>query len=61
MIFSSSFCSTYPQFVPEGVLANILGVTLIILAGFVLFVVTNSGYKRGNTQEEQVSLIHGQN
>ena len=41
-----------------GQLGNVLGITLIILAGTVMFVVTNSAFKRVDTDEERVSLMN---
>ena len=35
-----------------------MSVILILLAGTVMFVVTNSAFKKVNTGEEQVSLIN---
>jgi len=37
---------TYPQFVPEGILANSLGMVLILFAGLVLVIVLSPKYKR---------------
>ncbi|XP_058948279.1 transmembrane ascorbate-dependent reductase CYB561-like [Pocillopora verrucosa] len=47
--------STLPA---AGQLGNVLGITLIILAGTVMFVVTNSAFKRVDTDEERVSLMN---
>lgn len=43
---------TYSTFPAQGVLANILGLLLVLLAGFVVFVVTNPGYKRVDSDEQ---------
>lgn len=51
------FCS-YSALPPQGQLGNVLGVTLVLLAGVVMFVVTNAAFRRINTEEEHVSLIN---
>lgn len=52
------FTKTYPSFLADAQLGNVLGVTLIVLAGMVVFVVTNSAFKRVNAGEEHVSLMN---
>ena len=49
--------ATYPKFVPEGILINILGITIVALAAVVLFVVTNSAYKRVEVHDEHQALM----
>lgn len=53
-----SFNPNYSKLPPVGILGNSLSVTLILLAGTVMFVVTNSAFKKENTGEERVSLIN---
>lgn len=52
-----SFNPNYSKLPPVGKLGNSLSVTLILLAVTVMFVVTNSAFKKVNTVEERVSLI----
>ena len=52
------FCRQYSSLPEQAQTGNVLGVVLIILAGIVVFVVTNSAFKRVNTDEEHVSLIN---
>lgn len=48
---------TYSQFNPEGVLANILGLLLVLFAGIVSYVVTKEEYRRPpNPEEESLSV-----
>ena len=41
-----TFRSTYKNFVAEGVLANVLGLLLIIFGGIVMVVLTKQEFKR---------------
>ncbi|XP_031565848.1 cytochrome b561-like [Actinia tenebrosa] len=52
-----SIKATYSKFVPEGILINVLGVILVLLAAIVMFVVTNSAYKRVENDDEQKALM----
>ena len=52
------FCRKYASLPEQAQIGNVLGVVLVILAGIVVFVVTNSAFKRVNTDEEHVSLIN---
>ncbi|TNM97417.1 hypothetical protein fugu_015573 [Takifugu bimaculatus] len=48
---------TYSQFIPEGVLANVLGVLLVCFGGVVCYVVTKEDYRRPpNPEEESLSV-----
>lgn len=52
------FTKVYAKLPAQAKLGNVLGLTLVVLAGIVVFVVTNSAFKRSNTEEsERVSLI----
>lgn len=48
----------YAKFVQEGILVNVLGMMLVALAGIVMFVVTNSAYKRVENSEERSTLLN---
>lgn len=51
------FRPTYSQFIPEGVLANVLGVLLVCFGGVVCYVVTKEDYRRPpNPEEESLSV-----
>lgn len=52
------FTKVYASLPAQAKLGNALGILLVVLAGTVLFVVTNSAFKRVNTDEERVSLIN---
>lgn len=53
---------TYPKFVAEGVLVNILGLILVTLAALVTYVMTNPAYKRKHSNDaENIELIPGNN
>ncbi|XP_003964313.2 transmembrane ascorbate-dependent reductase CYB561 [Takifugu rubripes] len=48
---------TYSQFIPEGVLANVLGVLLVCFGGVVCYMVTKEDYRRPpNPEEESLSV-----
>lgn len=50
--------TVYRKLPAQAQLGNTLGLTLVVLAGIVVFVVSNSTFKRSNTEEsEHVSLI----
>ena len=52
------FLSVYASLPAQALLGNVLGLTVIVLAGIVVFVVTNDAFKRVDTEEgERVSLI----
>ena len=52
------FFRVYAKLPAQAQLGNTLGLTLVVLAGIVVFVVSNSTFKRSNTEEsEHVSLI----
>ena len=57
-LLSDYFCRVYASLPAQAKLGNALGILLVVLAGTVLFVVTNSAFKRVNTDEERVSLIN---
>ncbi|XP_071399236.1 transmembrane ascorbate-dependent reductase CYB561 [Centroberyx affinis] len=49
---------TYSQFVPEGVLANILGVLLVCFGVLVGYIVTREEYRRPPNPEEESLSVH---
>ena len=52
-------CSpAYSTLPAQAQLGNVLGLLLIVLAGTVLFVVTNAAFRRVDSEEERVSLIN---
>lgn len=52
------FTKVYASLPAQAQLGNVLGLTVIVLAGIVVFVVTNDAFKRVDTEEgERVSLI----
>ena len=52
------FLRVYASLPAQAQLGNVLGLTVIVLAGIVVFVVTNDAFKRVDTEEgERVSLI----
>ncbi|KAM3863756.1 transmembrane ascorbate-dependent reductase CYB561 [Diretmus argenteus] len=53
-----SIMPTYPQFAPEGVLANILGVLLVCFGVLVGYVVTREEYRRPPNPEEESLSVH---
>ena len=56
--FNFFFFRVYAKLPAQAQLGNTLGLTLVVLAGIVVFVVSNSTFKRSNTEEsEHVSLI----
>ena len=51
-------CSpAYSALPSQAQLGNVLGLLLVVLAGTVLFVVTNAAFRRVDPEEERVSLI----
>lgn len=54
------FClrSSYPQFPPEGVLANILGVLLVLFGVLLCYLVTREEYRRPPNPEEEALSVH---
>lgn len=48
----------YKTLPAQAQLGNVLGLVLVILAGTVLFVVTNAAFRRVDPEEERVSLIN---
>ncbi|KAL9966280.1 hypothetical protein ACROYT_G024331 [Oculina patagonica] len=52
------FSNSYSGLPAQAQLGNTLGVVLVVLAGIVMFVVTNAAFRRINTEEEHVSLIN---
>lgn len=52
------FRRVYASLPAQAQLGNVLGLTVIVLAGIVVFVVTNDAFKRVDAEEgERVSLI----
>ena len=61
LLLCDCFCRTpaYSTLPAQGKLGNVLGLTLVVLAGTVLFVVTNAAFKRVDTEElERMSLMN---
>ena len=53
------FLRVYASLPAQAQLGNVLGLTVIVLAGIVVFVVTNDAFKRVDTEEgERISLIN---
>lgn len=52
------FSPPYKTLPAQAQLGNVLGLLLVILAGTVLFVVTNAAFRRVDPEEERVSLIN---
>ncbi|XP_077590703.1 transmembrane ascorbate-dependent reductase CYB561 [Stigmatopora nigra] len=50
--------STYSQFSPEGVLANVLGVLLVCFGVLVFYLITNEEYRRPPNPEEESLAVH---
>uniref|UniRef100_A0A3P9MLI3 Transmembrane ascorbate-dependent reductase CYB561 n=2 Tax=Oryzias latipes TaxID=8090 RepID=A0A3P9MLI3_ORYLA len=50
--------SSYPQFPPEGVLANILGVLLVLFGVLLCYLVTREEYRRPPNPEEEALSVH---
>jgi len=50
--------NAYSTLPAQAQLGNVLGLLLIVLAGTVLFVVTNAAFRRVDPEEERVSLIN---
>ncbi|XP_076054628.1 transmembrane ascorbate-dependent reductase CYB561 isoform X4 [Oratosquilla oratoria] len=47
-----SLSSSYSSFVPEGILINVIGLTLIIFGGFVVYLAANPQFQRRTSEEE---------
>ncbi|XP_041829962.1 transmembrane ascorbate-dependent reductase CYB561 [Melanotaenia boesemani] len=56
LLFSIS--STYSQFAPEGVLANILGLLLVLFGLLLSYLITREEYKRPPNPEEESLSVH---
>ncbi|KAF6717600.1 Cytochrome b561 [Oryzias melastigma] len=50
--------SSYPQFTSEGVLANILGVLLVLFGVLICYLVTREEYRRPPNPEEEALSVH---
>lgn len=50
--------STYSQFPPEGVLANVLGLLLVCFGAVVSYVVTKEEYRRPPSPEEESLSVY---
>ncbi|XP_013874864.1 transmembrane ascorbate-dependent reductase CYB561 [Austrofundulus limnaeus] len=53
-----SIMSTYSQFAPEGVLANVLGVLLVFYGAVLCYVITREEYRRPPNPEEESLSVH---
>ncbi|XP_029945691.1 transmembrane ascorbate-dependent reductase CYB561 [Salarias fasciatus] len=53
-----SIASTYSQFAPEGVLANVLGVLLVCFGVIQCYLVTKDEYRRPPNPEEESLSVH---
>lgn len=50
--------STYPQLVPEGVLANVLALLLLVYGVLVGYIVTREEFRRPPNPEEEALSVH---
>lgn len=50
--------STYSQFIPEGVLANILGIVLVLFGVLLGYLITREEYRRPPNPEEESLSVH---
>lgn len=58
---SFSLCgprATYSQFIPEGVLANILGIVLVLFGVLLGYLITREEYRRPPNPEEESLSVH---
>ena len=39
-------------------MGNTLGITLVVLAGIVLFVVTNAAFRKADAEEDRVAFVN---
>ncbi|MBN3296494.1 transmembrane ascorbate-dependent reductase CYB561 [Amia ocellicauda] len=53
-----SIMATYSKFVPEGVLANVLGLLLLVFGGLVGYILTRDEFKRPPHPEEEALSMH---
>ncbi|KAG7273106.1 hypothetical protein CRUP_024836 [Coryphaenoides rupestris] len=53
-----SIMSTYPQLVPEGVLANVLALLLLVYGVLVGYMVTREEFRRPPNPEEEALSVH---
>ncbi|CAG5898169.1 unnamed protein product [Menidia menidia] len=53
-----SIMPTYPEFSPEGVLANLLGILLVLFGVVVCYLVTREEYRRPPNPEEESLSVH---
>lgn len=53
-----SIKKTYADFDPEGILVNCFGVTLVLLAFCVMFLLTNGSFKRQPKAEDELLLVN---
>ncbi|MEQ2226238.1 hypothetical protein ILYODFUR_025548 [Ilyodon furcidens] len=56
-----SIMSTYSQFAPEGVLANILGILLVLYGVVLVYLITREEYRRISDPEEESLSVHFKN
>lgn len=48
--------SKYSQFVPEGILINVMGLLFVIFGGLTVYLVSHTGYKRQPRTEDDILL-----
>ncbi|KAM4531783.1 transmembrane ascorbate-dependent reductase CYB561 [Odontesthes bonariensis] len=53
-----SIMPTYSKFAPEGVLANILGILLVLFGALVCYLITREEYRRPPNPEEESLSVH---
>ena len=53
------FCSNpYSKLPAPAQVGNSLGITLVVLAGTVLFVVSNAAFRRVNVEDDRVAFVN---
>uniref|UniRef100_A0A3Q2E2E2 Cytochrome b561-like n=1 Tax=Cyprinodon variegatus TaxID=28743 RepID=A0A3Q2E2E2_CYPVA len=60
-IFAFLLRSTYSQFAPEGILANILGILLVSYGVALVYLITKDEYRRPPNPEEEALSVHFKN
>ncbi|XP_037545230.1 cytochrome b561 [Nematolebias whitei] len=53
-----SITSTYSLFAPEGMLANVLGILLVLYGGVLCYLMTREEYRRPPNPEEETLSVH---